>query len=151
MRRPRRKTKSNSRPKPKRIVRARQRKTNSFTARAYRGELLYADMEEVIEVSRFIVREDQISFDMVTTWGLGDRWAFSAVASQRLDRTYQVSNAVGRQQVGSRGESESVPCTILIRVERLSDRHARISGTWFVRGEAYAFGGTLKRLSAKQG
>jgi len=126
-----------------------RRKTDSRTPiiYAYSGELIYVETEDLIEVTRLIVRGDQIAFDLVTTWGLGARWAYFGSARIQSDGTYQVANLIGKELVGQNREGDSVPCAITFKIGKQSERQVQISGIWFEGGDKYVFSGTLKKFS----
>lgn len=118
------------------------------SAHSYCGQLLYTELEEVIEVSRFIVRKEEIAFDLTTEWGLGGRWNYSGVAALRKPNVYVVTNLTGRRVVGATRVDESVPWSIAVRVESQSERLLEIAGTWSETGDVYAFEGKLKTYVA---
>ncbi|TAK52686.1 MAG: hypothetical protein EPO27_00790 [Betaproteobacteria bacterium] len=121
---------------------------SKHSAHSYCGQLLYTELEEVIEVSRLIVREKEIAFDLITEWGLGDRWNYSGVAALRKPHVYAVTNLTGRRIIGATRVDETVRCNIAFRIESQSERLVEITGTWSESGDVYAFEGKLKTYVA---
>lgn len=121
---------------------------NPSKPHVYCGELLYPGLDEIIEVNRFIVKREQISFDLVTTWNLGVRWGYSGIASPQEDGGYRSVDLIGHEMIGQRqvNDLESVPCSIIFRIGRQSDRQVTIKGTWSEGGDTYLFEGKLKRF-----
>jgi hypothetical protein len=108
------------------------------------GELLYDDVDGNMQVSRFIVRENEIAFDF-TDWAIGDRWKFTGVAKLREDGSYSAENVLLSQVVGQTNVDGLNPTPVGVRllVEDFAGRHINVRGTWFMRGNSYSFSGTL--------
>lgn len=119
------------------------------TPRAYYGELRYSTVDEHIEVSRFIARGDEVSFDLSTEWGLGGHWRFCGVAKVLPGGAFLSEGINGRQMIGNAKGYESRPVRFRFEIKRQSDSRIQISGTLFLQGEEHTFSGTLKHLTLK--
>jgi hypothetical protein len=130
---------------------ANKRKKQPTTSnRVYCGELQYSIVDEQIEVTRFIVREDTISFDLLTEWGLGGNWHFDGVAKQLPDGAFLSDPIEGRKMIGNAiGHEKSVLVPFRFEIQKQSDSRIQISGMLFLRGEENRFAGTLKKLTSK--
>jgi len=116
-------------------------------AHVYCGELFYADREEQIDVSRFIVREKAISFDLVTEVDLGGHWAFNGVAEQvpRQPRLYAAAHVIGNEIVGNTRGEESGSIRFEFEIKKQSEVRLEVGGRWSSGGAMHAFSGTLKK------
>lgn len=123
---------------------------SAISSHTYCGNLDYEETGETIEFSRFIVRENEIAFDLLTEWTLGEHWRFSGVAKSLPNGAFLSDSIKGKQVAGGKEAMESLPVRFRFEIKKQSDRKIQISGIFFAPDEPYTFSGHLKKtLSGK--
>ncbi len=126
-----------------------RKKQPTPSPRVYCGELHFTDADEQIEVSRLIVREDRIAFELLTEWGLGGHWRFCDVAKLLPNGAFLSDDVVGTEMIGKTGGHKSAPVHFRFEIEKQSDLRIQITGILFLRGEANRFAGKLKKFTPR--
>lgn len=115
----------------------------------YTGELDYLDDSgDYITVERFIVRAEEISFDLVTTWGDDGDWRYSATAKREnadLFVTEQITGTPLRRGLAVKDEYAS---SLRFRISPGNGRALAVSGEWRYLLKTYYFSGTLDSLTS---
>ena len=99
----------------------------------YSGTLYFEDGDPV-EVRWFIVRDDEIAFDLTGGWGEHGMWTRGGIARQQGPEFH--SDVAPSFQEGVEG----YPCKIVFQTVRGGD----VEGYWFEEGETRTFSGSLE-------
>ena len=126
-----------------------RKKQPTPSPRVYCGELYYTDADEKIAVSRFIVKKDEIAFDLLTEWNLGGHWRFCDVAKLLPNGAFLSDYFEGTEMIGRTGGYKSASVRFRFEIEKPSDSRVQVSGILFLRGEANRFAGKLKKFTPR--
>ena len=113
----------------------------------YAGYLDYVDnsFEDVdeIEVHELILRGDELSFDLTTTWDEHGKWRRSGSAkkspgSEVFESPFRPSKSVSGKEIGD-------PCSLIFKIKSVNTKTCEVAGAWIENGQQYQFKGKLER------
>jgi hypothetical protein len=107
----------------------------------YTGQLYYDDTNEHLHIVDFIVRGDQVAFDLQIVNGDGRHWSASAVAHQVDGRRFYAGNVPLKRM----NRDADVPWNFTFVVETIDDGLLYIEGHVETEGQRYEFSGDLEK------
>lgn len=117
--------------------------------RAYQGTLYVEESEEEVRVSRFIVRQGEIAFDLsAIAIDESANWRFSGTATLAPSGRYVSPEIEGTLALDRSTTEESIPTKFAFEVPKQSSRGVQVRGWWIAGGERCEFSGELKPLKA---
>ena len=113
------------------------------------GELLQESGEPLL-VSRFIVRQEEVAFDLVADAEEGGDFSFTGIAKRARQGVFISQVIEGKQAVGRFEQNTSVPCRFMFEIRKISSRQLVLTGNWVGGGDSESFDGTLKVFATRK-
>jgi hypothetical protein len=104
---------------------------------------LYFDDDDTIKVGAFILRNEEISFDMTSSWAGGGSWRVVALATRKEGAENEFITGSEKATNVVTGVHSS-QCRITFKLKEVSDEFISISGFWSEDAELYEFEGDLE-------
>jgi len=122
-----------------------------MSAAVYSGYLDYVDdgieSGDEIEVHELILRGNELSFDLTTTWDEHGKWKRSGSAKQTsetgvFESPFRPSKSVSGNEIGD-------PCSLIFKIKSANSKICELVGAWIENGQQYQFKGKLERKRIK--